>query len=138
MNQLKPPEKSYQSRTLRGLKRLACWAGAWTVATLVMKRGPELLWNKDLAFTLIAAGLEVVVGVGLILAHKTWLAELDELQRKVYVDALGITLGVTLIAGVAYEYLDKYGVISFHFSNLLALMSVTLLASVLYGTWRYR
>ena len=138
MNQLKPQEHGYQSRTLAGLRRLACWAGAWTAATLLMKEGPEFLWNKDLAFTLLAAGLDVAVGIGLILAHKNWLAELDELQRKVYVDALGITLGVTLIAGVAYEYLDKYGVIPFHFSNLLFLMSATLVGSVLYGTWRYR
>jgi len=138
MNQSRPRENGYQSRTLKGLQWLACWAGAWMVATALMKLGPRFLWNKDSAFTLLAAGLDVAVGFGLILAHKNWLAELDELQKKVYFDALGITLGVTVIVGVAYEFLDKYDVIPFHFSNLLILTCVTLLASVLYGTWRYR
>ena len=118
--------------------RLACWGTAWCAATLLMKFGPRFLWDKASLFTLLAVGLDVAVGVGLILAHKNWVAELDDLQRKVYLDATGITLGVTMIAGVAYEYLDKSGMIPFHFSNLLILMSLTFLASNLYGTWRYR
>ncbi len=51
-------------------------------------------------FTLLAVGLDVAVGVGMILATKKYVVELDELQRKVYLNALGITMGVGLIAGV--------------------------------------
>jgi hypothetical protein len=103
-----------------------------------MKFGPEHLWNKSPDFTLLGAVLDVAVGIGLILAHKRWLADQDELQRKIYLDALGVTLGVTVIAGVVYEFLDKQGVMAFHFSNLLILTSLTLVGSVLFGTWRYR
>lgn len=138
MSHSKPRAGGYQSRTVASLRRLAYWAGAWAVTTMLMKLGPRLSGSTDLGLMLLSAALDVAVGVGLILAHKNWLAETDELQRKVYLDALGITLGVTMIAGVAYEYLDKYGVIPFHFSNLLILTSVTLVASTLYGTWRYR
>ena len=138
MNPSVPREKGYQSRTLTGLRRLACWAGAWAVTTWLMRRGPQLFWDKTSVFTLLAVGLDGVVGVGLILAHKRWLAETDELQRKLYLDALGLTLGVTVVAGVAYEFLDKQGLISFHFANLLILTSATLLGSIAYSTWRYR
>jgi len=103
-----------------------------------MKLGPEYLWNKAWAFTVLAIGLDVAVGVGLILAHKYWVARLDDLQRKIYLDATGITLGVTLIVGVPYEYLDKIGIIPFHFSNLLILTSLTFVISNVYGTVRYR
>ena len=138
MNPAKPREGRYQSRTVAGLLRLAGWAAAWTAATLLMKHGPRVLWDKASPFTLMAVGLDVAAGIGLILAHKTWIAELDDLQRKIYLDAMGITLGVTLIAGVVYEFLDKSGIIHFQFSNLLILMSATFLASNFYGTWRYR
>jgi hypothetical protein len=67
-----------------------------------------------LVFTLLAIGLEVVVGVGMILANKKYVAELDELQQKVYLNALGITVGVALIAGIPYSVMDCYHVISFH------------------------
>jgi hypothetical protein len=140
MNQLKTPENSYQSRIWKRTIRLACWGGAWLAATALMKFGPKFLWNKALAFTLLAVGLDVAVGVGMILANKTYLAELDELQQKVYLNALGITVGVALIAGVPYSVMDYYHVIPFHAEiwHLLMLMSLTFSVSFLYGTWRYR
>ena len=35
-------------------------------------------------FTLLAVGLDFAVGVGMILATKKYIAELDELQRKFF------------------------------------------------------
>jgi hypothetical protein len=140
MNQLKTPENGYQSRIRTRTIRLACWNGAWLAVTALMKFGPKFLWNKDLVFTLLAVGLDVAVGVGMILATKKYVMELDELQQKVYLNALGITAGVALIAGVPYTVLDTYQVISFHAEiwHLLLLMGLTFIVSFLYGTWRYR
>src|ERR1700722_6365980 len=88
MNELKRPENGYQSRIWTRTIRLACWGGAWLAATALMKFGPKFLWNQVLVFTLLAIGLNVVVGVGMILANKKYVAELDELQQKVYLNAL--------------------------------------------------
>ena len=107
-------------------------------ATFLMRYGPRFLWDKDSVFTLMAVGLEVAVGVGLILAHKSWVAGLDDLQRKIYLDATGITLGVTVFLGVPYSFLGKLGVIPFQFSHLLIITSVTFVISNVYGTVRYR
>ena len=130
----------YQSRIRTSTIRLACWNGAWVAATALMAFGPKFLWNKALVFTLLAVGLDVAVGVGMILANKKYLAELDELQRKVYLNALAITVGVALIAGVPYSVMDTYDVIPFQadIAHLLMLMSLTFFVSILYGTWRYR
>jgi hypothetical protein len=140
MNRLKTPENGYQSRIWTRTRRLACWGGAWLAATALMKFGPKFLWHQVLVFTLLAIGLDVVVGVGMILANKKYVAELDELQQKVYLNALGITVGVALIAGVPFSVMDFYHVISFRAEiwHLLMLMSLTFLVSFLYGMWRYR
>jgi hypothetical protein len=105
-----------------------------------MAFGPGFLWNKASVFTLLAVGLNFCVGVGLILAHKKYLASLDELQRKVYLDALGITVGAVLIVAIPYSVLDRYHIVHLKngVSGLVILMSVTFLASFFYGTWRYR
>ena len=105
-----------------------------------MKFGPKLLWNKDLVFTLLAVGLNVAVGAGMILATKKHVMELDELQQKVYLNALGITVGVALIAGVPFSVMGLYHVISFHpeIWHLLLLMGLTFMFSFAYGNWRYR
>jgi hypothetical protein len=140
MNQLKPRKNGYQSRIWKNTIRLACWGGAWLAATALMGFGPKFLWNKALVFTLLAVGLNVAVGVGMILANKRYIAELDELQQKVYLNALAITVGVAVIAGIPFSVLNKYHVIPFNadISFLVILMSLTYVVSVAYGNWRYR
>ena len=140
MNQTGQLEGGYNSRTRANVIRLFYWNGAWVAATALMGFGPKFLWNKTLVFTLLAVGVNVAVGVGMILANKKYLAELDELQRKVQLNSMGITLGVALIAGVPLSVMDAYHVIPFHadIAYLLILMSLTFAVSNLYGTQRYR
>ena len=140
MNQLKPQENGYQSRARTNVIRIFRWNGAWGAATLLMALGPKFLWNKALVFTLLAVGLDVAVGVGMILANIKYIAELDELQRKVQLNSMGITLGVAVVAGVPFSVMDSYHVIPFHadIAYLLILMSLTFAVSNLYGTRRYR
>lgn len=140
MNSQKPPENGYQSRMRANVMRLALWSGAWVATSALMGFGPRFLWNKALLFTLLAVGLNFAVGVGMILANKRYVAELDELQRKVYLNALGITVGVALIVGIPLSVMGTYHVIPFHadISHLVMIMGLTFVVSNLYGTWRYR
>jgi len=140
MNQLKPPENGYQSRLRTNTIRLVCWNGAWAGTCLLLAFGPKFLWNKGLLLTLVAAALNVAVGIGWILANKKYVEEQDELQQKVYLNALGITVGVAVIASVPYSAMAAYHVIPFKadIGQLVMLMVLTFFVSVLYGTWRYR
>jgi hypothetical protein len=140
MNQLQPTERGYQSRFRTNTKRLVGWNGAWVAATFLMLLGPKVLWNSALGFTLLAVGLDVAVGVGMVLATKKYVMELDELQRKVFLNALGIAMGVGLITGVPLSAMDAYHVIPFHanIGLLIILMGLAFFVSFLYGTWRYR
>ncbi len=140
MNQPNRPGTGYQSRLRSNLKRLAYWNGAWVAATAVMSFGPRFLWNRAFVFSLLAVALDIAVGVGMILATKKYVAELDELQRKVYLNALGITVGVALIAGVPYSVMASYHLIPFRadIAHLVMIMALTFFLSMLYGAWRYR
>ena len=105
-----------------------------------MALGPGFLWHRVLVFTLLAVGLDVGMGVGMILATRKFIAEMDELQRKVFLDALAIALVVGLIIGVPWTVMDAYRVIHLHanFGLLVILMGLAFMVSLLYGTWRYR
>ena len=140
MNQSRTMKNGYESRIRASTMRLAQWTGAWVAATALMAFGPKFLWNKALVFTLLAVGLDVAVGVGMILANKKYLEELDELQRKVHLNALAVAVGVALIAGIPYSMMDAYDVIPFkaHISHWMMLMSLTYFVSYLYGARRYR
>lgn len=140
MTQSKPHDNSYQSRMRTSLLRLASWSGGWLGSCALMRFGPKFLWNDAPVFTSLAVGLNVCVGLGLILANKKYIEELDELQRKIYLNALAITVGVILIVCVPYEVMDTFEMIHLHanVSHLLALMGLTFPLSLFYGTWRYR
>ena len=140
MNQSRLMENGYESRIRTSTIRLAQWTGAWGAATALMAFGPKFLWNKALVLTLLSVGLNVAVGIGMILANKKYLNELDELQRKVHLNALAIAVGVAVIAGIPYSVMDAYDVLSVHaeIGHLVILMSLTYFVSYLYGAWRYR
>jgi hypothetical protein len=140
MEQVKTSGNGYQSRLAAGTMRLFWWASAWVAATAVMRFGPKYFWNGTMLLTAFGVALDVAIGIGLILAHKSYLANLDELQRKVYLEAFGITAGVAVVAGVPLSLLDSLGLISFHVEiwHLIIVMSLTYVASIVYGTWRFR
>ncbi len=140
MSELTTSGSGYRSRIRASATRLVCWQGAWVVFTALMAFGPKFLWSKALLFTLLAVALDVAVGVGMILATKMYVMELDELQRKVYFNALGVTVGVAVIAGIPFSVMDMYHVIPFKadIGYLVILMGLTFFVSFLYGTRRYR
>lgn len=140
MNQPKPPENPYRARIWANTMRLVCWGVTWVAATALMGLGPKFLWHKALVFTLLAVGLEVAVGVGWILATKKYVMELDELQQRVWLNSLGITVGVVMIAVPPLSVMDVSHMLSFHvnISHMVMLMAVTFVVSFLYGMFRYR
>jgi hypothetical protein len=74
------------------------------------------------------------------MANKKYFEELDDLQRKVHLNSLAITVGVAFIAAVPYSVMGSYHMIPFHadIAHLVVLMGLTYGASNLYGTRRYR
>ena len=76
----------------------------------------------------------------MIVVNTNHLKDLDELQRKVTLDAMGITLGVTFVVGIPWSLLDAYDVITFDakFEHLFILMALTFLASVFSNMRSYR
>jgi hypothetical protein len=80
------------------------------------------------------------MAVAMIVANVKYLSNLDELQRKITMDAMGITLGIGLIAGIAYEQLEDIKLISYEpeISHLIMLMAVTYIISILIGNRKYR
>src|SRR5215469_719812 len=103
----------YQARIWKNTRKLFLWSGAWAVTIALMAFGPKFLWHQALGFTLLAIGLNVCVGIGLIIAHKQYLMAMDELQRKVMLNAMAITLGVGLIAIVPFSLMSRYHLIPF-------------------------
>jgi hypothetical protein len=124
----------------RSVIGLAVWTFAWVGTVALARFGPVSLWGDQPAITWIAVGVNLAVGVGWIVAHARYLRSVDELQRKIFVDALAVALGVGLVGGIAYEAAHHAGLVPTiaDIAMLSVVMAITYIVSIAVGSLRYR
>jgi len=137
---MKKDKKSNIELTKKNTINLALWTIAWVLTMAISTFGPLLLWEGNSLLTALAILLTLLVGIGMIFANIRHLNGLDELQRKIQLEAMGIALGLAVVVGLAYSSLDQTNLISYdaEISHLVILIGITYLAAVLIGNSRYR
>lgn len=126
---------NYKSQQAKNTVRLMLWTLAWTLSVALVTYGPRVFWDAQMNMTLLSIALNVALGVGMIWANITHLRGLDELQQQIQFNAMGITLGVGLVVGMAFNMLDNTGLIAdIDVSSLFLVMGPTYIASVIFGT----
>ncbi len=121
--------------------RLVLWTFAWAATLALAKFGPQRLWDpSQQPASWAAVAVNLAAGVAWIVAFTRFLRALDELQRKIMLDALGITLGVGWVLGFSYVVADTAGLVARDVSIavLPALMGVVFVAAFAAGKFRYR
>jgi hypothetical protein len=116
-------------------------SGLLWVGTLALARfGPELWGDARQVATWAAVVANLVAGVLWIVAFTRFLRAVDELQRKIMLDALGITLGAGWVAGFGYVVAERAGLVAdVDVAALLpVLMGVVFLVAFAAGKIRYR
>ncbi|MUP44842.1 hypothetical protein E0K83_03665 [Gramella sp. BOM4] len=133
-------QKFFKDRHKRNTKNLAAWTALWVLTLALVTFGHELIWNQNSTITIIALVINTAIGLGMIIANIRHLNGLDELQRKIHLEAMGICLGVTLVAGITYSTMDVTNIISYdaEISYLVILMGLTYLVSILIINSRYK
>jgi uncharacterized membrane protein YcfT len=140
MNTIKHNETPSTQHNKTKTLRLGLWTLAWLASTALLRFGAEYIWDYQPAYSIAALMTHLALGVAMIMVNVKHLANLDELQRKITMDAMGITLGVGLIAGIAYEQLEDIKLITFEpeINHLIMLMAFTYIVSILIGNRKYQ
>ena len=140
------------AQTKKNTLRLFFWTGAWVLATAgwagistsaffeQIAFGSKNLWNFKTLLIIIAVLVHIGLGLGMIRAFKQYLLGLDELQRKIQLDAMALSLGVGIVVGVSYELLEDIKLITFEpeISHLILLMCLTYCIGIILGNRRYQ
>ena len=102
--------------------------------------GPKFIWDFNSTISILAILVNTGLGIGMILANKRHLNGLDEMQRKIQLEAMALSLGVGVVGGLSYSMLDVTNVISYdaEISHLVILIGLTYLAGTITGHFRYR
>jgi hypothetical protein len=125
--------------SIKATMGLALWTFAWLATLAVARFGPRLLWPDDLqAASWAAVAVNLLVGLGVIVAFTRYLGKADELDRKIMLDALAVTLGVAWVTGFAYVVANAAGLITIDIAALLAAPGVVFAIAVVVGRIRYR
>lgn len=132
--------ENWKSKTMKNTRRLAFWTVCWTLSMAVATFGPILVWEGNQVLSIIAILVNLACGVGVILANVRHLNGMDELQKKIHLEAMGIALGVAVVGGLSYSLLDISELISndAEIAYLVILISLTYLAGIIVGQKRYK
>lgn len=124
----------------RSIRSLSIWTTLWVLSTALAAFGPKFIWNSNDTISAFAIALNLLIGVGMIFANIHHLQSLDEMLQRIQLEAMGITLGITLVTGISYSMLDTVNLIAqdAEISFLIILMGLTYLATVGIGYKRYQ
>lgn len=128
------------AQTKKNTIRLFFWSVAWVLATAGASFGPKSLWDFNTLPTILGVLVHIGIGFGMIRVFKQYLLELDELQRKIQLDAMALSLGIGLVLGSSYELLEDIKLIPFEpeIPHLIILMSLTYVVGTVLGHRKYQ
>jgi len=140
MSHPKTDPNNWAANTTRNTVRLAYWTGAWVLTMAIANFGPRVIWQFNEPLTIVAILINLLVGFGMILANKRHLNGLDEMHRKIQLEAMALSLGIGLVVGLAYRNLDVTNLIvsNAEISHLVILMALVYLAGIVFGLRKYR
>ena len=131
---------NYRESTKRTLQ-LLIWGVAWCATLAVAKFGPEFWWGSQQTLPSWAAiVVNFAVGIAWIVTFTRFIRALDELDRKIMLDALAITLGAGWIGGFAWVVADAAGLLpgDIEIAIFPAALAVVFLIAFFAGKVRYR
>ena len=91
----------FENTTRKNVWRLAGWTGGWAITMAISAFGPKFLWDYDRAISIVAILINTIIGVGMILMNRKYANGLDEMHRKIFMEAKALALGVGVVGGPA-------------------------------------
>ena len=96
------------------------WTVAWIFATFAFSGG--IIPSGVATYAVIA--LPLILGVALLFSYRRFLAETDELQRQIQMEAMSLAAGFSLVGGVTLFLLEHAGLVgSANIPDMIILMS---------------
>jgi hypothetical protein len=131
--------KGLPARDIRNANIVNLWALAWAVTLALTSFLSGYQWYSSTTPTMIGFVIHTGIGLGMFLAYKRFLRELDEMERKIQLDALAGSVGVTVVGFSAYSILEKAGFVpDLESYYLIVLIALTYIAGIIIGRVRYQ
>ena len=125
-------ETSLQAGLKKSTFQLFLATGAWVGSTALMSFGPSALWRFDNALTFLAIAANLIAGGFMLYSFFRHLKNTDELQRQTHLEAMALTLGITMVLTVIYGALPQANLLtSAQPGNVLLVIGISYILSVI-------
>ena len=125
-------EASLQAGLKKSTFQLFLATGAWVGSSALMSFGPSALWGFDNALTFLAIAANLIAGGFMLYSFFRHLKNMDELQRQTHLEAMALTLGITMVLTVIYGALPQANVLtSAKPGNVLFVIGISYILSVI-------
>jgi hypothetical protein len=124
----------------KNIYQLAVWTWSWVATMAIASFGPKYIWDDNAVLTALAISVNFANGILMIIANRKFVNNLDELERKIHLESMALTLGLAVVVGLSYSLLDTTNLIGFdaEISNLVLFFGITYLICITVNTRRYR
>ena len=130
---------SYDTRSIKENLKLVGWVFTWTASLIISDKAKLYGWWSEEWITITSIIFNAALGLWMIHCYRRLLASMDDLQRKIQLDALSMALGISLVGTVAYSLLVTWGyIVDEKVTDIVLLMCVAYSVSVIYGSLKYR
>ena len=121
------------------LINLGLWTWSWVATLAIATFGPKFIWYDHRALTILAIITNLANGLLMILANRKLFNHYDELERKIHLESLALTLGLTVIVGLTYSLMDQSNIIPFEaeIGILVGFVGLTYMITLLINKTRY-
>jgi len=122
------------------VKKLAIWTWTWVATIAIATFGPEFIWDHHPFLTPFAIMVNLATGILMILANRDLFNHFDELEKKIHLESMAISLGLAVVVGLTFTVLDQQDIIPFDtdIGFLVMFIGITYLVSVFINTRRYK
>jgi hypothetical protein len=130
---------SYYARYIRENLKMVGWIFAWMTTLTISDKAELYGWWSEEWITIASIVVNAAFGLWMIHVYRRMLRGMDDLQRKIQLDALSMALGISLVGTITYSLLVTWGyIVDEEVTDIFMLMCVSFSVSVVYGAVKYR
>ena len=115
------------------------WTIIWLVSFAILVNGPKELWENT-TITIIAAIVNFVLIIVMLFANKNQFDEFDEFEKTVQLNAIALSLFLTIFVGLFFIGVYHSGLINYEpqIHHLVVFSSLTYIFSTIFNFKKYQ
>ncbi len=127
------------ARPTRSTIRLFGWILVWVGTLILVDKAVLYGWYTSDFISVLGIVINAGMGLGVIVTFLRFLREIDEMQRKIQLDSLALSMGIGFVGSFSYTLLVTTGFVADpEVRDIILLMAGTYMASLIVGQFRYR